>query len=69
MRIIAILAIRFYQKYLRQLHNRKCIYTPSYSNYTIAAIEKHGVLKGCHYGYLRIKRCNGALYKGGEDLP
>ncbi|TNI80894.1 membrane protein insertion efficiency factor YidD [Aeromonas veronii] len=69
MKIIAILAVRFYQKHLRHRHNRRCIYTPSCSNYTIAAIEKYGVIKGCRYGYLRIKRCNGALYKGGEDLP
>jgi len=33
------------------------------------AIEKYGVIKGIYYGYLRIKRCNGALFAGGEDFP
>lgn len=69
MKILAILAIRFYQKHLRQLHNRRCIYTPSCSNYGIQAIEKYGVIKGCCYTYSRIKRCNGALYQGGIDQP
>ncbi|MFZ1640292.1 MAG: membrane protein insertion efficiency factor YidD [Candidatus Contendobacter sp.] len=69
MKIIAIWLIRFYQRYLRHLHNRECIYVPSCSNYTIAAIQKYGVNRGIYYGYKRIKRCNGALYQGGHDPP
>jgi putative membrane protein insertion efficiency factor len=69
MKIIAIFAIRFYQKNLRHLHNRRCIYTPSCSNYGIQAIEKYGTIKGCYFIYSRIKRCNGAIFKGGEDYP
>lgn len=69
MKNFAILLIKFYQRYLVHLHNRECIYTPSCSNYTIKAIELHGTFKGCYYGYCRIKRCNGALYEGGEDWP
>lgn len=61
--------IRFYQQRLRHMHNRQCIYTPSCSNYTMMTIEKYGVIKGTYYGYLRIKRCNGALFAGGEDYP
>ena len=64
-----IMAIKFYQRYLRRLHNRECIYTPSCSNYTIMAIQKYGAIKGIYYGYLRIKRCNGALFQGGVDMP
>jgi len=69
MKQLAILAIRFYQKYFRNLHNRECIYIPSCSYYAIMAIEKHGITKGIMYSYYRLKRCNGALYKGGEDYP
>jgi hypothetical protein len=69
MRYPAILAIRFYQKYLRRFHNRKCIYTPSCSDYGIQAIEKYGIIKGIYYTYMRIKRCNGSLYQGGSDYP
>ncbi|RUR53184.1 membrane protein insertion efficiency factor YidD [Halomonas populi] len=67
MKFILIGFIRVYQKYLRRFHNRECIYTPSCSNYTIQAIQKYGAVKGAYYGYLRIKRCNGALYSGGND--
>lgn len=69
MKKLAIFTIRFYQKRLRHLHNRRCIYTPSCSNYGIEAIEKYGVIRGSYNTYLRIKRCNGALYQGGVDLP
>lgn len=68
-RALAIYIVRFYQRRLRRFHNRQCIYTPSCSNYAISALEKHGFLTGCRYIYWRIKRCNGALYKGGEDYP
>lgn len=69
MKRLAILAIRFYQLNLRKLHNRECIYTPSCSEYGIIAIEKYGVITGIRYTYLRIKRCNGSRFQGGEDLP
>jgi hypothetical protein len=69
MKQLCLSMIRFYQRRLRHLHNRQCIYTPSCSNYTMMAIEKYGVIKGIYYGYLRIKRCNGALFAGGEDYP
>lgn len=69
MKFIAVYAIKFYQKNLKHIHNRECIYEPSCSNYTIMAIKKYGTIKGCYYGLLRIKRCNGALFQGGEDLP
>lgn len=67
MKFIAIAFIKFYQKYLRTLHNRRCIYSPSCSAYTIQAVTKYGAVKGCYIGYLRIKRCNGALFEGGND--
>lgn len=69
MRWAGIALIQFYQRYLRHFHNRKCIYTPTCSDYGIQAIEKYGLRKGIQYTYLRIKRCNGALYQGGIDPP
>ncbi|PJZ57229.1 membrane protein insertion efficiency factor YidD [Leptospira barantonii] len=69
MRYLGILGIKFYQRYMRSLHNRECIYNPSCSNYGILSIEKYGLIKGSYYTYLRIKRCNGALYTGGDDFP
>lgn len=69
MRFLAIILIRFYQKHLVQRHNRECIYTPSCSHYAIAALNKYGFVKGCWATVQRIRRCNGALYKGGVDNP
>jgi putative membrane protein insertion efficiency factor len=68
-REIAILPIKAYQKYLRRMHNRECIYCPTCSEYTIKSIRKYGPVKGWLYGIRRIKRCNGALYNGGVDEP
>ena len=69
MKALAISAIRFYQRHLRHRHNRQCIYTPTCSEYGILAYEKYGFIKGSRVTYLRIKRCNGALYQGGRDDP
>ena len=69
MKFVLITLIKFYQRFLRKFHNRECIYTPSCSNYTALAIKKHGSFKGVYYGYMRIKRCNGALFQGGIDFP
>lgn len=69
MKYLGIYAVRFYQKHMRHLHNRECIYTPSCSHYGIMVLEKYGLIKGSYYAWLRIKRCNGALYQGGDDYP
>lgn len=69
MKYFAIFLIRFYQKHMRSLHNRECIYNPTCSNYGILSLEKYGFLKGSYFTFLRIKRCNGSLYLGGEDYP
>ncbi len=61
--------IKCYQKYLRGFHNRSCIYTPTCSEYAVESLDKYGISKGIFFSYRRIRRCNGALFAGGEDRP
>lgn len=69
MKGIAIWLVRFYQRYLRRFHNRVCIYHPSCSEYAILCIDRYGLFKGIEYTHRRIRRCNGALFAGGDDWP
>ena len=66
MRRIAILLIRWYQKFIGPLIPPCCRFVPSCSEYTIEAIEKKGLFKGLLLGAHRILRCN-PLCKGGYD--
>ncbi|MCD8205008.1 MAG: membrane protein insertion efficiency factor YidD [Clostridia bacterium] len=55
--------IAFYQKH----HTRHtCLYTPTCSEYTMRAINNHGVILGILMGAWRILRCN-PFSKGGYD--
>lgn len=68
------LLIRFYQKFLsfdqsiwgKRLGVKVCIHSPSCSQYTYEAIDKHGLVKGSVMGFFRILRCN-PMNKGGYD--
>lgn len=48
-----ILLTRMYQLLISPLTPSSCRYVPTCSQYTIEALQKHGVVKG---GYLAIKR-------------
>ncbi len=63
---ILVFAIRTYQKYISKLFRNSCIYTPSCSQYSIEAIQMHGVFKGTILAIRRILRCR-PPYKGGLD--
>ncbi|MDP2874188.1 MAG: membrane protein insertion efficiency factor YidD [bacterium] len=75
MKKLALVSIRFYQKYLsldqglphRLLPGLKvCRHTPTCSDYSYQAIEKYGVVKGGGLSLWRILRCN-PFNKGGYD--
>lgn len=58
--------ILFYKRFISPSLGAKCIYTPTCSMYTLDAIKKYGVIRGCWMGMLRILRCN-PFNKGGFD--
>jgi len=59
-------SIRFYQRIWSPDHSSRkehyphgyCRFTPTCSEYTYQAIEKHGVIKGGIVGFWRVLRCN-----------
>jgi hypothetical protein len=58
--------ISAYKKLASPLLKSSCRYYPSCSDYSMAAIEKHGPLKGLGMALLRVLRCN-QFFKGGYD--
>lgn len=66
LRFLLALPVLIYQKLISPLLPPHCIYTPSCSAYTRQAIARHGVL-GAFAGILRLFRCIGGVFTGGED--
>lgn len=65
---IAILLIKFYQKFISKyiLRGRNCRFYPTCSQYSLEAYSKYGFLKGTYLTIYRILRCN-PFSKGGYD--
>ena len=69
MKPIILAGIRFYQRCMSPLLPPSCRYYPTCSQYTFAAVERYGVLKGLWLGVKRILRCH-PFHEGGFDpLP
>lgn len=58
--------IRLYQIILSPFFGQQCRFTPSCSEYTRQAIERHGAGRGSWLGIRRIVRCQ-PFCKGGYD--
>ena len=66
---IPILLIKMYQHTFGLLFPRMCRYEPSCSNYTIDAIQIHGVFKGSILSIWRILRCSPFFPGGWDPVP
>ena len=62
-----IFCIRLYQKFAPEYVRRRCVFTPTCSEYMILAIEKYGLSDGIKRGRERMDRCH--YPNGGEDWP
>lgn len=65
---IAILLIKFYQKFISQyiLVGGHCRFRPTCSEYAIQAYRKYGFIKGTYLTIRRILRCH-PFNDGGYD--
>ena len=68
---IAICLVRMYQICFSPLIGGRaaCRFTPTCSEYTRIAIEKHGVIRGTWLGIKRISRCRPGGGFGYDPVP
>ena len=69
MRRLAMGLVTFYQQAVSPYLPGACRYTPSCSQYTKEAIERHGLLKGVWLGALRLSRCHPLGSHGYDPVP
>jgi putative membrane protein insertion efficiency factor len=65
---LLILLVRLYQCTLSPFLGQQCRFHPTCSHYFIAAVQKHGPLRGTMLGVWRICRCQ-PFCQGGDDWP
>ena len=66
---IIILIIKTYQITLSPLIGNNCRFHPTCSEYTIQAVNEHGVYRGLILGVKRISKCHPLGPKGYDPVP
>lgn len=66
MKTVLMTFIRLYQVVVWYPGGSPCRFIPSCSNYALAALEKHGSIKGSWLAVRRILRCH-PFHRGGYD--
>jgi uncharacterized protein len=61
-----LLLLRQYKRWISPLLGPACRFTPTCSEYTMEAVQKYGVLRGCWLGAKRLVRCQ-PFCQGGYD--
>lgn len=66
MQWLIILLLRFYKRFVSPLLPSACRFYPTCSEYMIAAVERHGAVRGVWLGLRRLVRCH-PFHEGGFD--
>ena len=69
MRVLALVPLRFYKRFLSPLLPPMCRFEPTCSIYMMQAIEKHGTLRGTWLGLRRLARCHPFNPGGWDPVP
>lgn len=69
LRKIAILPIRFYQRFISPMLGPNCRFQPTCSQYMVEAITEWGVIRGMWLGLKRIFRCHPWGGHGDDPVP
>jgi len=64
-----ILLVKFYQAAISPYTPASCRYSPTCSNYTVEALQKHGLFKGGWLAIKRISSCHPWGGKGYDPVP
>ena len=66
MRTLALIPLRIYKRWISPWLPSACRFHPTCSEYTMQAIEKHGVARGVALGLRRLLKCL-PFHEGGFD--
>jgi putative membrane protein insertion efficiency factor len=69
LRRIATLPVRFYRRFISPLKPPLCRFRPTCSEYTIQALESHGVFIGTTLALWRLLRCQPFGKPGFDPVP
>lgn len=64
--IIIVYIIKAYQFLISPMLGQRCRFYPCCSNYAIAAIENHGIIRGIFFAVKRLMKCH-PWHPGGYD--
>ncbi len=68
-RRLGIAGVRLYQWTLSPLLGGRCRYHPSCSEFSVEALERHGLLRGSWLALRRVGRCNPLGGHGFDPVP
>lgn len=66
---LIIALIKLYQKVISPILGDCCCFYPSCSNYTLQALDKHGLAKGLWLSCKRLIRCHPGSECGIDEVP